>query len=269
MISLIRTVLLLVTALVGTTVLGGTVIVAALLRVKDKPGGVYDKIPRWWSRLMLWAAGVTVRVHGWENAGSGDPRVFAANHVSWFDVPALASSLPRYKFVAKAELFKVPVFGGGIRAAGMIEIQRDNRKAAFGAYELAAESIRSGNSVVVFPEGTRGYEYPLRPFKKGPFVLAIAAEVPIVPVILHGTIEVLKKGSLWVHPGTVDVHLLEPVTTMGVDYDHREALMATVRGRMEGALRDLYGVEPLPAHASRKPSGSELLSSETQPTETR
>src|SRR5207249_2699146 len=94
---------------------------------------------------------------------------------SWFDVPALAKILPRYKFVAKAELFKVPIFGRGMRIVGMIEIQRENRKAAFGAYDVAAEKIRSGSSVIVFPEGTRGHAYPLRPFKKGPFVLAIAA----------------------------------------------------------------------------------------------
>lgn len=269
MISLFRTGLLLLTALVVTTLLGGALIIAALLRVRDRPGGIYDKTPRGWSKWMLWAAGVKVRVHGRENAGSGEPRVFAANHVSWFDIPALASTLPRYKFVAKAELFKVPVFGGGIRAAGMIEIQRDNRKAAFGAYELAARSIQSGNSVVVFPEGTRGYDYRLRPFKKGPFVLAIAAGVPIVPVILHGTIEVLKRDSLRVHPGTVDVHLLEPVPTTGFDYDHREALMAEVRGRMAEAMRDLYGVEPLPVPASRQEGGTEIRSSETEPTETR
>lgn len=269
MISFIRTTLLLLTALVVTTVLGTILIAAALIRVPDRPGGVYDKTPRWWSKAMLWAAGVKLRVHGWENAASGGPRIFAANHVSWFDVPALAALLPRYKFVAKAELFKVPVFGGGIRAAGMIEIQRDNRKAAFGAYDLAAQSIQAGNSVVVFPEGTRGRDYRLRPLKKGPFVLAIAAGAPIVPVILHGTIEILKKGSLWVHPGTIDVHLLEAVATADVDYEHRDALMAKVRGRMADAMRDLYGVEPLPESVSRPPSGAEILSSETQPTETR
>jgi 1-acyl-sn-glycerol-3-phosphate acyltransferase len=269
MISLIRTVTLLVVAAVMTTALGGLLIIAALVRVPRKPDGIYDKIPRWWSWWMLKAAGVKVRVHGWENIASGEPHVFAANHVSWFDVPALAWVLPRYKFVAKAELFKVPVFGGGIRAAGMIEIQRDNRKAAFGAYEVAAASIRSGNSVVVFPEGTRGYDYPLRPFKKGPFVLAIAAGVPLVPVILHGTIEVLKRDSFWVHPGTVDVHLLKPVATTGIDYDHREALMATVRDRMADAMRELCGVEPLPAPASRQSDGKEIPSSETEPTETR
>jgi len=269
MISFLRTILTLLTAVVVTGVLGLTVIIAALFRVKDKPGGIYDKVPRWWSSSVLWAAGIKVRVHGLENAAGGEPHIFASNHVSWFDVPALARVLPRYKFVAKAELFKVPIFGGGMRAAGMIEIQRDNRKAAFGSYEVAAERIKQGNSVVVFPEGTRGHAYPLRPFKKGPFVLAIAAGVPIVPIIVHGTIEIMRKGSLWAHPGTIDIHLLEPVSTTGVDYDHREALMQTVRTRMADAMRRLYGVEPLPTLVSRLPSSVEMLSSNTDPTETR
>jgi 1-acyl-sn-glycerol-3-phosphate acyltransferase len=269
MISVLRTILLFATAFVVTLVLGVTVIVAALLGVKDKPGGLFEKAPRWWSSAVLWAAGIRVRVHGIENAATGEPHIFASNHISWFDVPALARILPRYKFVAKAELFKVPIFGRGMRAVGMIEIQRENRKAAFGAYDIAAERIRSGSSVVVFPEGTRGHAYPLRPFKKGPFVLAIAAGVPIVPIIVHGTIEIMPKGSWWVQPGTIDVHLLEPVSTTGVDYDHREALMQTVRTRMADAMRELYGIEPLPTPVSRLPSSVEMLSSETQPTETR
>ncbi len=269
MISFLRTILTLVTAVIVTTVLGLTVILAGLFGVKDKPGGIFDKVPRWWSSTVLWAAGIKVRVHGLENAKGGEPHIFASNHVSWFDVPALARVLPRYKFVAKAELFKVPIFGRAMRTAGMIEIQRDNRKAAFGAYDVAAERIKQGNSVVVFPEGTRGHAYPLRPFKKGPFVLAIAAGVPIVPIIVHGTIEIMRKGSLWAHPGTIDVHLLEPVSTEGVDYDHREALMQTVRTRMADAMRDLYGVEPLPTPVSRLPSSVEMLSSSTDPTETR
>jgi len=267
--SFFRTILLYSTAAALTTVLGLIVIIAALLGVKDKPGSIYDKIPRWWSSAVLWVTGVKVRVHGMENARSGEPHIFASNHVSWFDVPALAKVLPRYKFVAKAELFKVPIFGPAMRSVGMIEIQRENRKAAFGAYDVAAERIRAGNSVVVFPEGTRGHAYPLRPFKKGPFVLAIAAGVPIVPIIVHGTIEVMPKGSVWAHPGTIDVHLLEPVSTSGVDYDHREALMQTVRARMADAMRELYGVEALPAAASRLRSSVEMVSSEIDPTETR
>jgi 1-acyl-sn-glycerol-3-phosphate acyltransferase len=269
MISIVRTIFTYITAFIVTTVLGLLTIIAGLLGVEDKPEGIYDKTPRWWSMAVLWAAGIKVRVHGLENSDIAESRIFASNHVSWFDVPALAKVLPRYKFVAKAELFKVPIFGRAMRAAGMVEIQRDNRKAAFGAYEVAAERIRQGNSVVVFPEGTRGHAYPLRPFKKGPFVLAIAAGVPIVPIIVHGTIEIMRKGSFWVRPGTIDIHLLEPVSTTTVDYDHREALMQTVRTRMADAMRDLYGVEALPTPVSRLAPSVELLSSETNPTETR
>ena len=269
MISFLRTILTMLTAVVVTTLLGTAVIIAGLFGAEDKPGGLFDNAPRWWSQAILWAAGIKVRVHGLAGSALTGPHIFASNHVSWFDVAALASALPRYKFVAKAELFKVPIFGKAMRAAGMIEIQRDNRKAAFGAYEVAAERIKQGNSVVVFPEGTRGREYALRPFKKGPFVLAIAAGVPIVPVIVHGTIEIMRKGSLWAHPGAIDIHLLEPVSTAGIDYDHREALMQTVRTRMADAMRTLYGVEPLPTPVSRLRSSIEILSSETDPTETR
>jgi len=86
---------------------------------------------------------------------------------------------------------------------------------------------------------------------------------------VHGTIEILPKGSFRVHSGTIDIHLLEPVSTTTVDYDHREALMQTVRTRMADAMRELYGVEALPATTSRLASSVELLSSETNPTETR
>ncbi len=269
MISFLRTILTVVTAFVVTTVLGLTTIIAGLLGVKDRPNGIYDKIPRWWSASVLWAAGIKLRVHGLENGGNAEPRIFASNHVSWFDVAALAKVLPRHKFIAKAELFKIPIFGRAMRAAGMIEIQRENRKAAFGAYEVAAERIKQGNSVVVFPEGTRGHAYPLRPFKKGPFVLAIAAGAPIVPIVVHGTIEIMRKGSIWAHPGTIDIHLLEPVSTSAVDYDHREALMQTVRTKMADAMRDIYRVEPLPTPISRLPSSVEALSSRADPTERR
>jgi 1-acyl-sn-glycerol-3-phosphate acyltransferase len=268
MTSFIRSFLLYSTAAVATVILGFIVIVAALIGVKDGPNSIYDKVPRWWSKAVLVAVGIKVRIHGWENASVDSPQIFASNHVSWFDVPSLASTLPNNRFVAKAELFKVPIFGRAMRAAGMIEIQRENRKAAFGAYEVAAERIKGGKSVVVFPEGTRGTAYPLRPFKKGPFVLAIAAGVPIVPIILHGTIEIMPRNSLWAHPGTIDIHLLEPVITTSVDYDHREALMNTVRTRMADAMRDLYGIEALPATSSRA-SSVEMISSETTTTETR
>src|ERR1700680_1920383 len=121
MISFIRTILLYSTAAMATIVLGLSVIIAALLGVKDKPGGLYDKVPRWWSIAVLKAVGIKVRVHGMENLSTGQPYIFASNHVSWFDVPSLAKVLPRNKFIAKSELFKVPIFGRAMRSVGMVE----------------------------------------------------------------------------------------------------------------------------------------------------
>jgi 1-acyl-sn-glycerol-3-phosphate acyltransferase len=241
---MIRTLATMLTILVLTPVLATMVIVASLLGVKPKPGGLLNKAPRWWAQGLLSAAGVDVVLHGEERMSTGEARVFVCNHVSWFDVLALAASLPRYSFVAKAELFRIPLFGRGALAVGTIPIERDNRKQAFESYKVAAEQIRAGASVVVYPEGTRGKSYALRPFKKGPFVLAVAAGVPVVPTIIHGSIEVLPRNSLRLHAGrTIHVHFLEPVNASGLRYDDRDRLMREVYGRMATGLRTLYGVE--------------------------
>jgi 1-acyl-sn-glycerol-3-phosphate acyltransferase len=191
---------------------------------------------------LLKAAGVQVVRHGGDELVAGAPRVFIANHVSWFDIPAMIAVLPHYGFVAKRELERVPLFGPAARAVGVIYIDRDNRKAAFGAYEDAAAKIRDGHPVLVYPEGTRGESYALRPFKKGPFVLAIGAQAPVVPVVIHGTIQVNPRGSLRANSGTVHVHLLPPVPTAGLTYGDRDQLADTVRGRMAECLRDHYGI---------------------------
>lgn len=237
-----RTALALLTAVIISPVLVFLLAVLRLLRVKDEPGGIYERIPAIWSQAMLDASGVRLRVHGAEQITPGEPRIFVCNHVSWFDVFAMAAALGRGTFVAKSELYRIPVFGLGMRLVGIIRIERENRKAAFAAYEVAAERIRRGTAVVVFPEGTRGRSYALRPFKKGPFVLAIAAGVPIVPVVVHGTIEVMSRGGMRVRPGVVDLHFLEPVPTAGYSYEQRDELRSIVHDRMEGAMRALYAV---------------------------
>jgi 1-acyl-sn-glycerol-3-phosphate acyltransferase len=189
------------------------------------------------------AAGIRVRLHNVERMQSGAPRIYLSNHVSWFDVLTLASVLPRYKFVGKAELFRIPIFGSAARAAGMIPIQRENRKSAFESYRVAAERIRAGASVVVFPEGTRGKSYALRQFKKGPFVLAVAAGVPIVPTIVHGTMEVMPRDSFRIRPGIVDIHFLDSIPSEGLTYEDRNRLSRAAWDRMAEAMQELYGVE--------------------------
>ena len=237
-----RTIFVALTALVMTLLLGPTVIVAKLLRMREGPRSIYAWATRTWARSVAAAAGMRLRVHNSERVSRESGTVYVSNHVSWFDVFALASYLPRYSFIAKSELRKIPLFGYAAEAAGIVFLDRDNRKAAFESYKLAAKQVQRGRSIVVYPEGTRGRDYHLRPFKKGPFVLAIAAQAPIVPTLIHGTREMMPKGSFRVRPGTVDLHFLEPIETAGLDYDDRADLMTRVWARMAAAMRELYGV---------------------------
>ena len=237
-----RIVLVGLTALIMTALLAPVVIVARLLGAKEGPRSIYAWATRTWARSVLISAGVRARVHHPELLSSAKGAVYISNHVSWFDVFILAAELPRYSFIAKSELRRIPVFGYGAEAAGIVFLDRDNRKAAFESYKLAAKEVERGRSIVVFPEGTRGRDYHLRPFKKGPFVLAIASQCPIIPTIVHGSREVMAKGSFRVRSGTIDVHFLEPIETKGLDYEDRAELMTRVWTRMANAMRDLYGV---------------------------
>ena len=243
LLAILATISLAIVAPLATLLVGAISIITVVFRLEDKPGSPHDFMSRLWSKIVLFATGVRVKVHNRELIADGKPHIFVANHLSWYDIPALACFLPRAKFVAKAELFNLPVFGAAMRVAGMIPIERQNRKAAFGSYDDAANKIREGNSVVVFPEATRGVSYPLRPFKKGPFVLATAAGAPIIPILIHGTLEVIAKGDVLVHPRRVDVHLLEPVEVTGLDYNDRDALAEKVNQRIGDALFRLYGIQ--------------------------
>jgi 1-acyl-sn-glycerol-3-phosphate acyltransferase len=164
--------------------------------------------------------------------------VYVSNHVSWFDVFSLATVVDRYRFVAKKEIRSIPLFGKAAGQVAAIYIERSNRKAAFSAYEEAAKRIRGGLNVVVFPEGTRGLTYELRPFKKGPFVLAIASQVPIVPVMCWGSKEVQAKGEIAIHSGTIELTFLEPVETKGTTYEDRDKLVEIVWNRIAEALEE-------------------------------
>lgn len=229
-------------ALVMTLLLGPVVLMSRLLGVPQGPGSIYARCVRWWARTINRAAGVRVRVHGRERIHAEHGVVFASNHVSWFDIFALAGEVPWCSFIAKSELRSIPLFGYAAECVGIVFLDRENRKAAFESYKLAAKEVQRGRAIIVCPEGTRGFDYHLRPFKKGPFVLAIAAQAPVVPTVVHGAREVMRKGSFWVRSGTVDVHFLEPVSTVGLDYEDRGELMTTVWTAMADTLRELYGV---------------------------
>ena len=209
-----------------------------LFRIPISPDSFIGRGGHWWSYWVLKVSGVKVVVRNSERVSRTESRVYVSNHVSWFEIFALATVVDRYRFVAKKEIQRVPLFGRAAGAVAAIYIERNNRKAAFSAYEQAAERIKGGLNVVVFPEGTRGRSYELRPFKKGPFVLAIAAQVPIVPVLSWGSKEVQAKGEIAIHSGTIELTFLEPVETKGLTYEDRDALVETVWNRIATALEE-------------------------------
>lgn len=233
----LRTLAAMIVLAVLTIVFAAVLTLAALIGVPNRGGSIYDLLPRLWARAALWASGVSVRVHGLDALPKDASVIFVCNHVSLYDILALVGWMPRNNFVAKAELFRIPIFGQAMRVLGTVPIERSNQRAAFGAYDEAAERIRDGSSVVVFPEGTRGRDYAIRQFKKGPFVLAIKAGAPIVPVVIYGTIEILPKGSLLMHPGIIDVFVLAQVPTAGLAYADRDTLARSVQDRMQQRMQ--------------------------------
>jgi 1-acyl-sn-glycerol-3-phosphate acyltransferases len=235
------------TMVLMTLVLGVPIVVLSLLGVRIDPDSALGNAPRIWSRAALRAAGVKVVLHHERFIGSGhEARVYVSNHVSWFEIFALATVLPHYRFVAKKELSSIPVFGRAVKEVAGIFIDRGNRKAAFQSYAEAAEQIKTGVSVAVFPEGTRGRSYELRSFKKGPFVLAIAAQVPVVPVVSWGSREIQGKGEIAIHSGVCELTFLDPIPTAGMSYDDRDRLMSIVWHRMAAELerRGVHSEEP-------------------------
>jgi len=209
-------------------------VVAGLFRVRDRPGGIYDWACTDWSRDVLKAARTPVLAEGLENIPRGQPVIYASNHSSMFDIWALFATLPAsLRFLAKQELFKIPLLAQAMRAAGHIPIDRAVHKKAFEAYAAAARTIQRGtSSIVVFPEGTRSRTGELLPFKNAPFALAIAAQVPVVPVYVHNTFEILPKGAWRLRPRPIRLLVGPPISTAGLGPDDRERLRDQVRAAM-------------------------------------
>lgn len=218
---------------------GFKVIIAAALGVKHRPGGVYDESCRRWCRKVLSWSGIKVHTKGLSNIPGDKPVVYVANHQSFFDILTLGATIPgTVRFVAKRELSKVPIMGGSLKAAGHIMIDRQRRQSAFGSYQKAAEKVKAGISALVFGEGTRSRTGNLLPFKKGPFVLAIAAQVPVVPVYCAHTFGILPKGEWRIRPHPVTLYFGEPIPTEGMDYEDRKELLKKTQSVIEGFCVD-------------------------------
>jgi 1-acyl-sn-glycerol-3-phosphate acyltransferase len=230
---MIRAIRYLTATAVWTVYYASRVIVAALVGIKQEPGGLYDRIERGYGTAMLRSTRMTLHVEGLDRLRPGQSVVYVSNHLSWVDIWALLAGLPgSLRFVFKKELSRVPFLGQALNAMGHIKIDRGNRGSAFASYDRAADQIHGGISPIVFAEGTRSRDGKLKPFKKGPFVLAIAAKVPVVPVVCVETFERLPKGSVAAKPGPVTVRIGIPIPTEGLDYDARDELAERTRAAM-------------------------------------
>ncbi len=188
-------------------------------------------------RLVLRVAGIKAEVEGLEHLDAQQTYLFVANHRSNVDPLLLLVVIGRnIRALGKASLFRLPVFGWVLRTARFVPVHRQDREQAIRAVDLAAEGLASGHDFLVFGEGTRSRDGKLLPFKKGPFVMAIKANVPVVPVALRGTEVLQAKGSFWIRPGTAHVRFLPPVSTDGLTFADRAVLRDTVRQRIADAL---------------------------------
>ncbi len=218
-------------ALVAVVVLTGVLGTYGLLVAPWFPRRpVIMRLGKLWSRLLLRTVGVEPVYAGLEHARGETSRVFISNHQSNVDIWAIAPALPdRTLFVAKHQLFRVPIMGWAMRTAGFISINRRKLTSAIESLDAAVRRIRGGRPVILFAEGTRSRDGRLAPFKKGAFHLALQAGVPVVPVAVSGSWNVIRPRTLRVRPGPVRVTFGEPIDVTPYLPDDLAGLMTAVR----------------------------------------
>ncbi len=191
-------------------------------------------------RLALFTSGIRFRVTGREHLPLDRAAVYCSNHQSNVDPPVLFEALhPRMHILYKHEIDQIPLLARAFRLGGFIPVDRRNREAALRSIENGAASIRSGNSFLIFPEGTRSRTDDLLPFKKGGIHMAILAQAPIVPVAIRGGRAAMQRGSWLIRPVVIEIAAAAAIETTGMSPDDRDRLITLVRAQIEEMLRGL------------------------------
>ena len=200
----------------------------------------YSKVSDWviktWARLILWISGVKLIIEGLENVKRDKPYIFVANHIGSYDILTTVIAIPQTaRFIAKTELFKIPLLAQGMRMTGMLEIDRGNSEKAKNTLAKAISTIKDGCSVIIFPEGTRSRTGEIQPFKKGGFILAINGMIPIMPTSISGTRHIYPKGGKILKPGTVKIKFLNEISPKNFGYEKRNDLVNYTRQQIINA----------------------------------
>jgi len=200
-----------------------------------------QQFPRTWGRALCWIAGIRVRVEGRENIDPSQTYIFVGNHTSQTDIWTFQGYIPHdFRWIAKKELFAIPIFGAAMRAVGFISIDRSRGRQAVQSLNDAATRIAEGASVLIFPEGTRSPDGHLQPFKTGAIMLAIKAGVPVVPVGFNGAHQALPKGSLLARGGDVVLRIGTPLPTKDFKAKDKQGLALKLQQQVAALLDECH-----------------------------
>jgi len=205
-------------------------VIAILVSFVTAGGETAHKVGRIWAKCILALSNIRVTVKGLSNLKPSRSYIYMANHMSNFDIPVLQAYLPvQFRWLAKAELYKIPIFGYAMKRAGYISIDRSDRKSAIESLNKAVKIIRDSVSVIIFPEGTRSRTNNVQPFKKGGFFLAVDSGVPIIPIIIHGTGRIMPKKQMLIKPGNVTIEISKPIESSDYTRKTKNDLIKKVR----------------------------------------
>jgi 1-acyl-sn-glycerol-3-phosphate acyltransferase len=238
-------------ALLTIPPLTGAVCLAAMADVRwfRKSKAAAQQFPRAWGRLLCQIANIHVRVEGGEQLDPAKPYIFIGNHASMADIMAFSGHISHdYRWIAKKELFAIPVFGAGMKAVDFIAIDRSHGREAIQSLNAAAERVAEGASVILFPEGTRSSDGRLQPFKTGAIMLALKAGVEVVPVGFNGTHQAIPKGRLLSRGGAVVLRIGAPMSISAFKAKDKQELAGILQQRVAALLDECH--QPLPHEQS-------------------
>jgi len=223
------------------TIVGGLSVIS--LALFDRTSPAVERVIKWWSRAWLWASGTELSVEGEENIAPGRSYVVVANHLSTLDIMVCFLAVPvPIRYLAKKELFRIPLLAQAMRAVGIIEVDRAARGAIHASVNRQAkELIELNRSLIIYPEGTRPRDGVMKAFKKGAFTMAIASGLPVLPLSIHGTFEAAAPGKPWFRGGPVTAIIDPAIETTGMSGGDADALRDRVREIIAKRVGDLGG----------------------------